>query len=311
MLITGGSRGLGLALARRFARDGAHVSIGARDERELDQVASELARSGSRVLTRVCDVADLASVEAWFSDVIALWGRIDVLVNNAGIIQVGPMETMQREDYETALAINFWGMVETTRFALPSMLGNRSGRIINVTSIGGVFPAPHLLPYSCSKFAAVGFSTGASVELAGSGVLVTTVVPGLMRTGSFLHALFKGRRKDEVTWFSLSSSTPFLSISAEKAARRIVEACVGGERWVVLGAQARVARLLFALFPSWTMGVLGTVNRGLLPNAPLKGSLDDRLPAKPGLLYRSRFSSPPFTWLGDRAARKYGEASGL
>ena len=311
VLITGGSRGLGLALARRCARAGARVSICARDERELNLAASELARTGASIHIWLCDVGDEGALARWIHAVREKWGAIDVLINNAGVIQVGPMNSMDQGDFETAMDVNFWGMVNSTRQVLPSMLEQGMGQLINITSIGGVVPVPHLVPYTCSKFAAVGFSAGASVELAGTGVQVMTVIPGLMRTGSFLHALFKGRRQSELTWFSLSSSAPLISMSVERAARRIIEAYEARESWVVLGVQAKISRFLFALFPSWFMSALAGVNQRVLPASPEHGSLEERLPAKPGLLYRSRFSSPPYTVLGDRAARRYGEASGL
>src|SRR5437763_6845434 len=117
--------------------------------------------------------------------VAARHGRLDVVVNNAGIIEVGPQGTMSLADCQTVMGVNFWGAVHVTLAALPHLRRSSSGQILNITSIGGVVPIPHLLPYTCAKFAMVGLSEGLATELGGTGVRVTTIVPGLMRTGSY------------------------------------------------------------------------------------------------------------------------------
>src|SRR5207248_3538573 len=117
--------------------------------------------------------------------------------------------------------------------------GGRGGRIANVTSIGGKVAVPHLLPYACAKFAAVAYSEGLRAELAGEGIAVTTIVPGLMRTGSFLHASFRGDTEREYALFSLLANAPLASMDAERAARRIVRATRLGEAEVVPTVPAR------------------------------------------------------------------------
>ncbi len=164
------------------------------------------------------------------------------------------------------MAVNFWGMVHATFAVLPSMRDRRGGRIVNVTSIGGEVAVPHLLGYTSAKFAAVGFSTGLAAEEARHGITVTTIVPGLMRTGSFLHALVKGRRDEEASLFSLISSLPLLTIDAGRAARRIVLACERGESFVTIGAPAKALRVFGALAPGATTRILALVAR-MLPDA--------------------------------------------
>jgi short-subunit dehydrogenase len=117
------------------------------------------------------------------------------------------------------------------------------GRVANIASIGGLVAVPHLLPYSASKFALVGLSQGMHAELAREGILVSTIAPGLMRTGSPRNALFKGAREQEYAWFAISDSLPLLSMSATRAARRIVQAIERGEARVVLGLPAKIAAL--------------------------------------------------------------------
>jgi NAD(P)-dependent dehydrogenase (short-subunit alcohol dehydrogenase family) len=158
----------------------------------------------------------------------------------------------------------YWGTIYPTLAVLREMKARRYGRIVNVTSIGGKASIPHLLPYSGAKYAAVGFSQGLRAELAGSGVTVTTIVPGLMRTGSFLNAFARGQHAKEYAWFSLAASLPLLSMDASQAAKQIVEATRRGEAERTLGVPAQLLARLNGLFPGLIAGVNGLVNR-LMP----------------------------------------------
>jgi short-subunit dehydrogenase len=276
VLITGGSRGLGLVMAREFLREGARVAICARDEDELERAYHDLKQYGSQVFTIPCDVTDRQYVDAMVVAVRAHFGQIDALVNNAGIITVGPAEEMTIEDYQEAMNTNFWASLYTISAVLPEMRARGEGHIINIASIGGKISVPHLLPYSASKFALVGLSSGLNAELRKDGVIVTTVCPGLMRTGSPRNANFKGQHRDEYAWFVLSDSLPFTSMSAERAARQVIAASKRGDAEMILSIQAKLAIKFNALFPEITAEVMGLVNR-LLPDpggigkASLKG----------------------------------------
>ena len=265
-LITGGSRGLGLQLARELGAAGCRVSICARDHDELARAEADLAARGIPVLALPCDVSERHEVEQLVEAVQSHLGAVDILVNNAGIIQVGPLETMTLDDFERAMAVNFWGAVYATMAVLPEMRARQRGRLVNITSIGGKVAVPHLLPYDCAKFAFLGFSEGIGAELAKDGIRVTTIVPGLMRTGSPVNAFFKGQREAEFAWFGLGDATPLTAMSAARAARRIVTAVRRGEGEVTLSVQAKLLRLIHDLFPQLTTDVLGFVNR-LLPSA--------------------------------------------
>jgi NAD(P)-dependent dehydrogenase (short-subunit alcohol dehydrogenase family) len=304
VLITGGSRGLGLILARELAAEGCRLVICARDELELDKARAELEEWGAEVLAVRCDVSERDDVERMAEQATARFGGIDVLINNAGIIQVGPLESMTVEDFEHALAVNFLGSVYTTMATLPQMRRRRSGRIVNITSIGGKVAVPHLLPYDCAKFALVGFSEGLRAELARDGITVTTIIPGLMRTGSPVNAFFKGDQEAEFTWFSLGDATPLSSMSAERAARRIVEAIKRGEAEVTLTWQAKLLRLAHDLLPGSTTDLLGLVNRALPENAA-GGEAEVR-----GMKLATPASPSPVTTLMNRAARENNEYGG-
>jgi short-subunit dehydrogenase len=302
-VVTGSSRGLGLVVARHLAARGARLVLCARDPAELERARRELAAGGAEVLAVPCDLTDPADAERLVEAARQRFGGVDVLVNNAGIIQAGPYDSMSLDDFRDAMAANFWGSVHATLAVLPGMRERRRGRIVNVTSIGGTVAVPHLLPYTASKFAAVGFSTGLAAEAARHGVRVTTVVPGLMRTGSFLRALFKGDREREVSAFAAAASLPVLTVDADRAARRIVRACERGERFVTIGVPWKVVRLVAALAPALTTATLAVVAR-LLPAAP-PGS--EREPARPGYLHRTGVARSPLTLLQDRAADRNNE----
>ena len=286
-LVTGGSRGLGYLLARELAREGCRVVICARDQAELTRAGASLEGQGAEVLALRCDVGDRQDVERMVDEAERHVGPVEILVNNAGIIQTGPVWTMTHEDFERALDVMYWGVVNPTLALLPGMRERRRGRIVNVTSIGGKVAVPHLLPYCGAKFAATGFSEGLRAELAGTGIGVTTIAPGLMRTGSYLNATFKGRQDQEFTWFSLGDNLPFISMDAERAARQIVRALKRREAERVLTIPATVLAKAHGLMPGVTSSVLGLTNRLLLPSAdggttePIRGrTVQERSPNK-------------------------------
>jgi NAD(P)-dependent dehydrogenase (short-subunit alcohol dehydrogenase family) len=305
VVITGGSRGLGLALAREFAAEGCRLALCARDELELTRAQVELERTGAEVFAQRCNVADRNQVEAFAAAIVARFGAIDLVVNNAGVVQVGPFDTMTLIDFGQAMNINFWGPLNVIWAVLPYMREQGSGHIVNVTSIGGKIAVPHLLPYTCAKFAAVGLSEGLRAELADDGITVTTVVPGLMRTGSFLHAEFGGDRDAEYRWFALDSSAPYpIAVNAERAARLIVRAAKRGDVECTFPLSALLAARATGLAPAATAEVLELVDR-LMP-APTARPAE----FEPGRAVVADVDSPVLraaTTLGWNAARDHNE----
>ncbi len=304
-LITGGSRGLGLLLAHELGRKGMRVVICARDEEELERARQSLAADGVDVTALPVDVTDREGVRTLVADVEENLGPVELLVNNAGIMMVGPAETMGIEDFQRAMDTIFWGAVHAADAVLPGMRARRRGVVVNVTSIGAAVAVPHLAPYNTAKFAQRGWSESLSAEASKYGVLVMTVVPGLMRTGSFGHALVKGRRYAEASAFALAASLPIVTVSAIWAARRIVRGVERGERVLVLGAPAKLLRLCHALFPGPLVGMLGRLNR-LLPSTPMDEQGDDRMPL-PAELFRRGLARSILTALGERAAHQFNE----
>jgi NAD(P)-dependent dehydrogenase (short-subunit alcohol dehydrogenase family) len=270
-VVLGGSRGLGLLIAAELGRRGHRVVIAARDAAELERSRALLADQGTTAYAQVCDVAVDDNVGTMIDRVETEIGPIEVLVHVAGIIQVGPLESLTREHFSQAIDIMLWGPINASLAVLPRMRSRGRGRIGIVSSIGGLVSVPHLLPYSTAKFGAVGFSRGLRAELAGTGVSVTTITPGLMRTGSHLRAKFVGRQSAEYAWFSAGASMPLLSMDAEVAASRIVDGLLQGRANVVLTPLAKIGMRLNGVAPSTVGALLGVAAR-LLPRPPADGS---------------------------------------
>jgi short-subunit dehydrogenase len=283
----------------------ARVALCARDANELHHAEMELSRMGGDVLAVTCDVTDRDSVERMVAEVRGRFGRIDVLINNAGIIQVGPQEEMLLKDYEEAMQVHYWGPLYAMLAVLPEMRRRGEGRIVNISSIGGLIGVPHLTPYCASKFALVGLSESFRAELLNDGIYVTTVCPGLMRTGSAVNAWFKGKNEQEAAWFTLSSSAPLATIDAERAAAQIIKACRDGRAKIVLSLPAKIVSLIHGVAPSLTCDVLALVD-GLLPGPGGIG-------AQRAKGYESRPEWLPdwTTALGDKAAERNNELVSL
>jgi NAD(P)-dependent dehydrogenase (short-subunit alcohol dehydrogenase family) len=267
ILITGGSRGLGLLVARELAAQGAIVTIAARDAAELDRARDDLVSRGGVIRTLVSDVALPSEAERLVREVVQSEGRLDVLINNAGVITVGPMDHMTPKDFEEAMAVHFWGPLHTMLAAIPLMRQQGGGRIVNVSSIGGKIGVPHLVPYCASKFALAGLSDSLRAELAKDDIRVTTAFPGLMRTGSPFNACFKGRHRDELTWFALADSMPGTTVDGERAAHALLEACRYGDPEVVIGWPAKIAVIAQALAPELVAHAMALADQLVLPSA--------------------------------------------
>jgi NAD(P)-dependent dehydrogenase (short-subunit alcohol dehydrogenase family) len=300
-LITGGSRGLGLVLARELVARGAKVAICARTEADVRNAAAELRERGGDVLAVVCDVRDREQVESFVAKAIDFWGRVDCLFNVAGVIQVGPLDAMTIDDFREAMDVHFWGPLYSTLAVLPSMRAQGFGRVVNVSSIGGKIAAPHLIPYAASKYALVGLSYGLRTELARENILVTTACPSLMRTGSPRNAFFKGKHREEYAWFSIGDSLPLVSVSAEQAAQQILRACQQGDVEVIVTNPLNPLVYLPQYFPQLS-AELASVVHCLLPEMGGIGQNRAR-----GYESQSRWSPSLLTRLTDLAARRNNE----
>ncbi|WP_116114616.1 SDR family NAD(P)-dependent oxidoreductase [Austwickia chelonae] len=306
-VVAGASRGLGLLICRELAVRGCRVVGLSRSEESLAQARHRMAEWGHELHTYRADVTDAEGLNAVVARVGAEIGDIEVAIHVAGVIQVGPAESMTREHYATCIDIMLWGPINLALAVLPGMRARRRGRIGVVTSIGGKISVPHLLPYSTAKFGALGFTEGLRADLSGSGVTATTIVPGLMRTGSHLAAQFTGDQAKEYAWFAPGACLPLIAMDAERAASKIADGVLTGRGMVVLSPLAQVAVRVAGALPSMTGTVLGLGGR-LLPGPPAgdptaSGTVDGRTA-------RAMADAPwleRLTGAGDKAASRFGE----
>ena len=301
VVITGGSRGLGLVIARRLASEGARLVLLARDEEELARAAAQFP-PGVDVMPLRCDIRRRADVRAAVDTILDRWNVVDVLINNAGVIQVGPLEHMTTGDFENAMATHFWGPLHLMFEIVPSMRRRGFGRIVNISSIGGRLAVPHLGPYCASKFALVGLSDALRAELDQYGIRVTTVTPGLMRTGGPVNAAMKGQHEAEYAWFAIADSLPGLTTSAERAARQIVEACRYGDSELTISVPARVAMMMNNVAPGAVARAMMVANR-LMPGPNVQSGNERRR----GVESTSKWAPSAATVLTDKAAAANNE----
>jgi short-subunit dehydrogenase len=281
VVITGGSRGLGLAIATRFAQDPVRLVLASRNLAELQQAQAQLLTHHPHLHPEdfhlvAADLSKPEEAQRLIDEAISRFHRIDVLINNAAIIDVGPIESQTLENFERTMQVNFFAALYTTWAALPHLRkqqplsGSRRASIANIASIGGKIAVPHMLPYSAAKFALVGFSEGLHAELRHKGIRVTTVCPGLMRTGGEAHANFLGNREAERRWFNLAANTPGLAVTAKHAANRIYQAVAAGRAEITISPQAWLAARAGGVFPETLQYANALTNHHILPKAPVE-----------------------------------------
>ena len=205
-IVTGGGRGIGRAIALRFAAEGAAVALAATGREALEATAAEIRDAGGRALVCVTDVADEAAVERMVAATLAEWSRLDILVNNSGI--AGPTAAaieLSRADWDRTLAINVTGAYLCAKHALPHMMKRRSGRIINITSVAGRIGYAFRSPYAVSKWGMIGLTRSLALEAGSHGITVNAIAPGAV----------KGERIDEV----LRSRAEALGVTPEQVER--------------------------------------------------------------------------------------------
>jgi NADP-dependent 3-hydroxy acid dehydrogenase YdfG len=224
-IVTGASTGIGRATASALAREGACVAIAARREASLQELASDIERTGREALILRTDVTSQEQVEAMVQQVLAKWGRVDILVSNAGEYIRSPIIDLDPADLQRSLDVNYFGGVYCIKAVLPHMLGQKSGYIVAVTSMDGKIGLPQDAPYVSAKFAMTGFLEVLRQEVSEHGIVVTNVLPGRVDTVMIEHLRF--------SWISPK-------ISPESVARSILHAIHRRKPIVIVPPQANL-----------------------------------------------------------------------
>jgi len=196
-LVTGASRGIGRAIAKALAAEGAMVVLGARDEARLGDVRAEIEGGGGRSSAVALDVADRKSVDEVFGRILEAHGRLDILVNNAGITRDNLLLRMKPDEWADVLATNLGGTFHCTQAALRPMLKQRAGRIVNLTSVVGLAGNPGQANYAASKAGVIGFTKSVAREVASRSITVNAVAPGFIETD--MTAVLGDKAREAIT----------------------------------------------------------------------------------------------------------------
>ncbi|MBF2078832.1 MAG: SDR family oxidoreductase [Synechococcales cyanobacterium T60_A2020_003] len=253
-LITGASQGSGLAIARRFARQGYDVVMVARQEERLRSAAEEVAQFGHQVLAIPADVGKASEVAALVKKALNQYECIDVLINNAGFCLTGDMVDTTLEDWHQIMDTNLWGYVHTIHALLPSFLEQGRGVIVNVGSFGGQMPLPHMTAYCTSKYAVTGLTHTLRLELAPQGIHVALVQPGMINSDFLERAVFRGNVEAQRAQMANLASSAWVS-QPDDIAEAVWDVVVHRKPELVVGP-AQFVTEAYRLFPGlmqWAM----------------------------------------------------------
>ena len=182
-VITGASRGIGAAIAKKMAENGATVIINYQGSVQAAQaLEAEIREKGGKAVTYKCDVSDFDKCEKFIGDIVKEYGRIDILVNNAGITRDGLLMGMKEEDFDKVISINLKGTFNLTKLVTPYMMKRREGRIVSISSVVGVMGNAGQSNYAASKAGIIGFTKSVAKELASRNILANCVAPGFIAT---------------------------------------------------------------------------------------------------------------------------------
>lgn len=300
VLLTGGSRGLGLVMSRRLLARGARLVICGRDQDTLQRALAELIKISHNVMAIPTDVTDRRAVDLLMRAVHEQFGPVDVLINNVSQLVVGPSQALVEAEYQRAMDSTFWAAYRLIEAVLPDMRASGGGRIANISSVGGLVPMPHMASYVAAKHALTGYSRVMHNELRRENIIVTTVNPGLMRTGSPRNVDVKGQAELEYAWFKLGDSLPPLAMSANRAAEKIINAIEHGDAELTLTLAAKLGGRVQAMAPNFSAWFGDIVNR-LLPK-PIGSKTSFRGHESESAITKSRL-----TMLTERAAARNNE----
>ena len=247
VVITGASSGIGEAAALKFAKKGANVVLVARRKEKLLEVEKKISNFSGSALICQCDVANKEQVEKMAKNVLETYGRIDVLVNNAGFVIYGKVNELSTEEIVAQMETNYFGMIHCTKVFLPQMLEQHSGHFVNIASVGASFGVPGIASYCATKYAMLGFSEGLRHELEGTGIGLTVVSPIMVRTPLFDHPSFE----------NFSKFSTGISLSSETVAKAIIKASNSSRLEIVVPSMARAGIWFKQTFPYLINPIIG------------------------------------------------------
>lgn len=231
-VITGAASGIGRAIALELAQRGTNVYLLDIDAAGLERVAEEIRETGATAEYQPCDLLDRNAMRHAVARILAKWGKVEILVNNAGVCYYGATRKMTGEQWDRILGINLLAPIHLVRELLPTLLAQPEAHIVNVASIFGIVATSRCCAYHTSKFGLVGFSEALRAELGPQGIGVTTVCPSFVRTGFFQATSCENERKRRIP-------PGWLCVSAERVARATVDGIVRNKRLVLVSWQAR------------------------------------------------------------------------
>ncbi|MGE5501092.1 MAG: SDR family NAD(P)-dependent oxidoreductase [Ignavibacteriales bacterium] len=248
-VVTGAASGIGAELARQLAAKGCDLALADRNAGQLATVAAEARAKGVEVTEHVLDVADKAALAALPDAVLAEHGRVTLLINNAGVALMGRFDQVPLADFEWLMDINFWGPVRLTHAFLPTLLKQRQAHVVNLSSVFGLCAPPGQAPYVASKFGVRGFSESLRHELEGTGVGLTVVHPGGVKTAIATSARIPGTIDQAFGQEASQKFNTLLRTSAASAAATIIRAIERQAPRVLIGPDAKAADIVQRLSP--------------------------------------------------------------
>ena len=229
-VITGGGQGIGAAVARSFAREGAAIVVAARSTDRIERIAKEILKAGGKAWAITCDVTDAASVHNLAQAAGRRAGAVDILVNNAGAAHSAPLGKTTLEDWNRVLAVNATGTFLCTQAFLPAMLLRRQGSVVNVASVAGLAGARYIAAYAAAQHAVIGLTRSVAAELEGTGVTCNAVCPGFVDTEMTKESVARvvaktGKKPEEALSAILASAGQERLISVDEVATAVLDLC--------------------------------------------------------------------------------------
>ena len=249
-VVTGAASGIGAALAQLLAAKGCDLALADRNVELLAQVAAQARATGVKVSEHVLDVADRAELAALPAAVLAEHGRINLLINNAGVALMGRFDQITLADFEWLMDINFWGPVRLTHAFLPHLLAQPAAHIVNVSSVFGLFAPPGQTAYVASKFGVRGFSESLRHELDGTNIGLTVVHPGGVKTAISTSARIPNAIDQTKGREATAAFDKMLRTTPQSAAATIISGVERGKKRVLIGPDAKIADVLQRLMPA-------------------------------------------------------------